>query len=474
MQLFGELDYVREANNCERFKALYGYWNDILVPSACTALTRRRVLVMEWVDGEKGPWNGQDGIDMVRIGLRCSVDQLMSTGLFHADPHRGNLIRTPDGKLALIDFGMMADIDERERYGLFGLVIGLQNKDLALVTENLLQVRKCHVFKFGVFLVVPYLNVFSLICTSQLGFLKDTAQLDKIVVRLREALMNATGGTGRASDVNFARLQAELDAISRENVLQFSTPPFFTIIIRSLTILEGIALSVDKNFRLVRGSYPYVLNQLLYPEDNERTPASLEKLLIRLLTVNGEQKEVEWERLRDLLVLAQKASKAYEPSSTEESEAEDRVKLSRRSIEVLSRFFTSRTCMFLKKPLVHEIAEAIDAMASMGEANLKRQSGGILPLLPGMNGPVNSKRMDEMSVALETFQDALLVSNNPSQARMDAIMQVFRAVTEFFSDERIRQDAGPLLEQLQSVIQMVAVEVLEIRGTRAVRSILRL
>jgi hypothetical protein len=57
---------------------------------------------------------------------------------------------------------------------------------------------------------------------------------------------------------------------------------------------------------------------------------------------------------------------------------------------------------------------------------------------------------------------------------MDAIMQVFRAASDFFRDERIRQDAGPLLEQLRSVIQMVAVEVLEIRGARAVRSILRL
>lgn len=112
MQLFGELDYVREANNCDRFKALYGYWNDVRVPSACTSLTRRRVLVMEWVDGEKGPWKGQAGLDMVSIGLRCSVDQLMKTGLFHADPHRGNLLKTPDGKLAFIDFGMMADIAE--------------------------------------------------------------------------------------------------------------------------------------------------------------------------------------------------------------------------------------------------------------------------------------------------------------------------------------------------------------------------
>lgn len=50
------------------------------------------------------------------------------------------MLKTPRGKLAFIDFGMMADIDEEDRYGLFGLVIGLQNKDLSLVTENLLNV----------------------------------------------------------------------------------------------------------------------------------------------------------------------------------------------------------------------------------------------------------------------------------------------------------------------------------------------
>jgi predicted unusual protein kinase regulating ubiquinone biosynthesis (AarF/ABC1/UbiB family) len=55
--------------------------------------------------------------------------------------NRGNLLKTPDGKLAFIDFGMMADIDEEDRFGLFGLVIGLQNKDLPLITENLLKVR---------------------------------------------------------------------------------------------------------------------------------------------------------------------------------------------------------------------------------------------------------------------------------------------------------------------------------------------
>jgi len=242
------------------------------------------------------------------------------------DPHRGNLLKTPDGKLALIDFGMVVDIDEDFRYSLFGLVIGLQNKDIPLVTENLLK----------------------------LGFLKDTTQLDILIPRLRAAVKNATGGTGKTSDINFAQLQAELDEISRENILRFSTPAFFTVIIRSLTILEGVALSVDKNFRLVRGAYPYVLRQLLNPEDSERQPEALQRLLVRLLTVDGEGQEIEWERLRDFLRLAQKASKAYVPSSPEnDSVSEDKATISRKTLELFGLFLTSRTGIFLKKPLVH-------------------------------------------------------------------------------------------------------------------------
>jgi predicted unusual protein kinase regulating ubiquinone biosynthesis (AarF/ABC1/UbiB family) len=140
-QLFGELDYIREADNCERFRELYGDWDHIQVPKACVPLTRKKVLVMEWVNGEKGPWKGKEGLDMVSLGLKCSVDQLLNTGLFHADPHRGNLLRGKNGDLAFIDFGMMADVTEEERYGLIGLAIGLQNKDLPLITENLLKVR---------------------------------------------------------------------------------------------------------------------------------------------------------------------------------------------------------------------------------------------------------------------------------------------------------------------------------------------
>lgn len=167
--LFGELDYKQECRNGNRFREAYSGYAGVRVPKSLPALTTGRVLVSEWIEGEKGPW-GDDKMRLVRIGIRCCVNQLLDTGYFHADPHRGNLLRAEDGSLAFIDFGNMADISAEERYGLIGLVLGLQNKDVELVTENLLG----------------------------LGFLKDTTQLDELVPRLRQALKNATGGTGKA------------------------------------------------------------------------------------------------------------------------------------------------------------------------------------------------------------------------------------------------------------------------------------
>jgi len=341
---------------------------------------------------------------------------------------------------------MMADVSADERYGLVGLAIGLQNKDLPLVTENLLT----------------------------LGFLDDTTQLDALVPRLRQALINSTGGSGKASDVNFSQLQAELDDISRENVLKFKTPAFFTVIIRSLTMLEGFALSVDPNFRLVRGSYPYVLAQLL--SDERGSPEALQKLLVRLLTVNGEEKEIEWERLRDFLRLAQKAQSNYNPSVDDEEE-DDKATLSRQTIDLFFRFMTSKTGLFLKKPLIRELAETIDGMASIGEANLIKITNGLIRPLPGGMGPVNKRRMEELSLFVETIQSALVVEGSTveeGRVRIESMMTILNSIIKIANDNQRREELMPVLQEVISVCQLVALEVLERRGSRALRRVLQL
>ena len=135
-QLYQELNYEQEMRNCIRFHELYGGIQNIRVPAVYPELTSRRILTMEFIEGEKGPWLA-DGERLLTVGLQCSVLQLLDSGFFHGDPHRGNLLRTSEGELAYLDFGMMSEVSASNRYALIGTVLGLVNNDLALVVDSL-------------------------------------------------------------------------------------------------------------------------------------------------------------------------------------------------------------------------------------------------------------------------------------------------------------------------------------------------
>jgi hypothetical protein len=177
--------------------------------------------------------------------------------------------------------------------------------------------------------------------------------------------------------------------------------------------------------------------------------------------------------------LAQKASKAYDPKLDETNDKKDD---SRKTVELFAKFLTSNTGLFLKKPLAHELAELIDGMASTGEANLMRISRGLIRPLPGGNGPINERRMEEVQSLLSIFQSALEVDElstsddalQRGRLRMQSIMELIQGLITIVNDERLLRETAPLLTEVQSVFQMVAVEVLEIRGSRAMRNILNL
>lgn len=208
-----ELNYVREGDNCIKFRSLYGQIPDIYVPFIYSDLTSRRILTMEFVDGIKGPWKN-NGERMLTVGLQCSVLQLLGTGFFHSDPHRGNLLQTTDGKLAYLDFGMMADVPSEKRYAMIGTVLGLVNKDISLVISSM----------------------------SQLDFFPTGTDTDIIVSSLTNALLNSTDN-GEGSSLNFTKLNQNLNSISDR--IPFQLPPYYTLIIRSFTILEGLARCVS-------------------------------------------------------------------------------------------------------------------------------------------------------------------------------------------------------------------------------------
>jgi hypothetical protein len=122
-----------------------------------------------------------------------------------------------------------------------------------------------------------------------------------------------------------------------------------------------------------------------------------------------------------------------------------------------------------------------EGMASIGEANILRLSRGIIRPLPGGNGPVNERRMEEVRAVLSTVKAAVRESygsyggrNDSGVVRIEAGLEFIRGVLELSQDSKRREDAAPVLAEIQSVIQLVAVEVLEIRGARAMRNALNL
>lgn len=117
---YTELDFVNEAENQIRFKKLVGETTkDIYVPDVYKDLCRRRVLVTEWIDGVKLTDAPEDEVaELVALGQECFLKQLLEVGFFHCDPHPGNLMKMNDttkGRLAILDYGLMAEIPDSER-----------------------------------------------------------------------------------------------------------------------------------------------------------------------------------------------------------------------------------------------------------------------------------------------------------------------------------------------------------------------
>lgn len=137
-----ETDFENERRNIERFKQQFADTPAVHLPETFAALSGRRVLTMEFIAGCKvtdreklAEW-GLSGPDIARAGTGVVIASIFEHGFFHADPHPGNFFVLPDGRIALIDFGMMGSLD-RERIDdlLTFLAAVLLNDPEMLVTQ---------------------------------------------------------------------------------------------------------------------------------------------------------------------------------------------------------------------------------------------------------------------------------------------------------------------------------------------------
>jgi predicted unusual protein kinase regulating ubiquinone biosynthesis (AarF/ABC1/UbiB family) len=140
--ILSELDYVHEAANIERFASNFAGEAAIDAPRVHTDLSRGRVLVMDWIEGENlARALAVADRPLAEAASRILVDsylkQILIDGFLHADPHPGNFLLQPGPRLGVVDFGACAELSEPTRLAMRRLYrAGVQN-DLAASVEAL-------------------------------------------------------------------------------------------------------------------------------------------------------------------------------------------------------------------------------------------------------------------------------------------------------------------------------------------------
>lgn len=269
-KLFEEIDYINEGRNAEKFASNFRNDPQVKIPAIYWSYTNTRVLTLEWINGFKLTDTknirgvGLDPEAIIQIGVTSGLQQLLEHGFFHADPHPGNLFAMPDGRMAYIDFGMMDQLEETTKETLVDALVHVVNKDYNDFAEDLVN----------------------------LGFLTPETNIAPIVPALEAVLGNAIGKN--VKDFNFKTITDEFSELMYE--YPFRVPAKFALIIRSLVTQEGIALSLNPNFKIVEVAYPYVARRLLTGDS-----PGLQRRLLNVLFKDG---KFQWQRLENLIAIA--------------------------------------------------------------------------------------------------------------------------------------------------------------------------
>jgi len=234
--LQNELDYFTEARNLEQFRHLYSKDDNLYIPKPYRDITTKKVLTVEFVSGCKvndvetlNSW-GIKPQHVAKKGLQIYLNQIFEVGVFHADPHPGNILIKPNGRIALIDFGMIGKLMQSQKYAFAGVFISLANKDAKSMAINLRRLAIDHEID------------------DMRAFEYDLNDLIEDYVFLS------------VDDTGVRDFTARLQKLAYKYKLQI--PGVIFLILRSLAILEGTAKALDPEFDVLENIKPYGIKLL--------------------------------------------------------------------------------------------------------------------------------------------------------------------------------------------------------------------
>ncbi len=234
-RIYDEVDYRKEASNAQRIRKNLKGRENIVVPEIIPELSSKEVLTLEYVSGIKITDVEKlraAGIDLKNLAWRLDLTfmrMLLRDDIFHADPHPGNISVMPDGRIILYDFGMVGTLDSKTRFSLLSLYDGLVNTDPDAIMDALIS----------------------------MGALSPVANRAIMRKSMELAIANFYGRSPDEAEVR------ELFEIANNVIFEFPfrLPRSLVLYMRMSSLLEGVCLQLDPEFKFVK-----ILRELLYRE----------------------------------------------------------------------------------------------------------------------------------------------------------------------------------------------------------------
>jgi ubiquinone biosynthesis protein len=248
-----ELDYTAEAANARRFGVNFA-GTPVVIPKVYLELSTSRALTLQYVEGTRFRdirpllLTPSERRRVASMGADAIFKMAFEDGFFHGDPHPGNLLLTPDGDLALLDFGMVGYMSQGDIEALSRLFIAVVQRDAAAALRGL----------------------------ESLGVRYAPEVRADLVRDLREFLNKYSGLS--VGEVTLGQALSELIALARRYRLR--VPPVFPLLTKALVTAEGLARSIDPTINVYEVARPYAQRLLLERYDLENALDGARELAI--------------------------------------------------------------------------------------------------------------------------------------------------------------------------------------------------
>ncbi len=227
-----ELDLMREAANASRLKEELQGVDGFYVPNIFWKISSSKILVLEWIDGipishkeeiAKSPFDKKQIAQNLVISY---FTQVYSNGFFHADMHPGNLILRKNGDLAVVDFGIMGQIDKKTRIAIAEILMGFLNKDYRRVAQ-------LHI---------------------DAGLVGKNVNVDDLALSCRKIGETIVGSD--VKDISVAKLLSNLITMTRD--YKMDTRPELLLLQKTILLVEGVGVSLAPDLNIWNLARPWV------------------------------------------------------------------------------------------------------------------------------------------------------------------------------------------------------------------------